>query len=259
VIFSVMAESKTIAHAFTSTLESVVRQLARFEQRGESAFIHVPVLYPSGAGVVVRVDDSRNGKFFVTDMGLGYQEAEMMGASLIYLRHAKHIAENAGIQFDSEAFFVIQTTREQLAGAIATVANCSQEAVALAAYKLAERRATDVAETLYERLVRIFTPPKVEKNAPIFGASNTEYHFAAVVTVVKKPAVFEAVANHPTSIAFASSKFHDLALLERPPTSVAVVRKKKELGTYHNLLAQVANVIEIDEPDERIEKLARAA
>jgi hypothetical protein len=254
-----MVESETLAASFRVTLESVMRQLARFDQRGETAFINVPVLYPSGSGVVVRVDDSGDGRFFVSDMGLGYQEAEMMGAALIYARHAKHIAENAGIQFDSEAFFVAKGTREQLAGAIATVANCSQEAVALAAYKLAERRATDVAETLYERLVRIFTPPKVAKNASLFGASNTEYHFAAIVTLTEKPTAFEAVANHATSIAFASSKFHDLALLDQPPTAVAVVRKKKELGTYHNLLSQVANVIEVDEPDERIEKLARAA
>jgi hypothetical protein len=243
---------------FRSTIEAVVMELVHAEFRGGNVFIRTPVLYPSGATVVVRVDDA--GKtFFVTDMGAGYQEADMMGASLIYARHARAIAESAGIRFDNEAFFVIEASREQLPGAIATVANCSQEAVGLAAYKLSERRASDVAELLYDRLVRIFTLPKVAKNASIIGASNTEYNVAALVTLDKRPAVFEAVANHPASIVFANSKFHDFALLERPPVSIAVVRKKKELGTYHNLLAQVAHVIETDVSDERISKIARAA
>jgi hypothetical protein len=192
-------------------------------------------------------------------MGLGYHEAELMGASLIYSRHARSIAENAGISFDAHAFFIVEVAREQLAGAIATVGNCSQEAVALAAYKLAERSASDVAEELYERLVRIFTPPRVAKNAPVIGASNTEYHVAALVQGQKRPAVFEAVSAHHTSVFAANSKFHDLALLEKPPVAIAVVRKKKELGTYLGLLSQTANVIETDVTDERITQLTKAA
>jgi hypothetical protein len=243
---------------FRATIESATRALINTEFRDGSAYISTPILYPSGSTVVVRVVD--NGKtYFVSDIGMGYQEAELMGASLIYGRHARTIAENAGIPFDSEAFFVIEASREQLPGAIAMVANCSQEAVALAAYKLADRRAADLAEALYERLVRIFTEKKVAKNASVIGASNTEYNVAALVTAEKKPAVFEAVANHPSSIVFADSKFHDLALLETPPISIAMVRKKKKLGTYHNLLAQVAHVIETDVSDERIGRLARAA
>lgn len=247
-----------VGTAFREIVEAVSRELVGVEHTREGAFVRTPVLYPSGANVVVRVTPHAE-NLFVTDMGFGYQEAELMGSSLVYARHARSIAESAGIQFDSESFFVVEVTRGQLAGAIATVANCSHEAVALAAYKIAERRASDVGEALYERLVRIFTPPKVAKNAAIHGASNIEHHVAALVTLDKKSAIFEAVANHPTSIAFASSKFHDIALLEKPPIQVAVVRKKKELGAYHNLLGQVAHVIEADVSDDRISRLARAA
>jgi hypothetical protein len=245
---------------FTATMEAVARELIDIDYHSGAAFVRTPVIYPSGSNAVVRVTQlGVSDTFFVTDLGLGYQEAELMGSSLIYARHARTIAENAGINFDSEAFFVAETSRDQLAGAIATVANCSQEAVALAAYKIAERRASDLGEELYERLIRIFTPPKVAKNVAIFGASNVEHHVSAMVTIAKRPAIFEPVANHPTSIAFANSKFHDLALLEQPPIQIAVVRKKKELGTYLNLLGQVAHVIETDVSDDRISRLARAA
>jgi hypothetical protein len=245
------------AFKLKSTIDAVAQELVGVEYHSGAAFVRTPLMYPSGANVVIRVIE--HGPIFdVTDMGLGYQEGELMGTSLVYARHARAIADNAGVRFDSEAFFFSEATREQLSGAIATVANCSQEAVALAAYKMAERRASDAAEQLHERLVRLFTPSKVVKNAAIYGASNTEYHVASLVRVEQKAAVFEPVANHPTSIAFASSKFHDLALLEQPPIQVAVVRKKKDLGTYHNLLAQVAHVIESDVSDDRIVRLAKA-
>jgi hypothetical protein len=51
-----------------------------------------------------------------------------------------------------------------------------------------------------------------------------------------------------------TSRFLSIRRLQSPWSE-----KKKELGTYHNLLAQVANVIETDVSDECIAKLARAA
>jgi hypothetical protein len=243
---------------FRATVDAVTRELVGVEYHSGSAFVRTPLIYPSGAGVVIRVAGGAE-RFHVTDLGLGYQEAELMGTSLVYARHARSIAESAGIKFDSEAFFVVEAARAQLAGAIATVANCSHEAVALAAYKMAERSSSDIGEQLYERLVKIFTSSKVLRNAPIYGASNIEYHVSSLVRVSKTPAVFEPVANHPTSIAFANSKFHDLALLEQPPIQIAIVRKKKDLGTYHNLLAQVAHVVEADVSDDTIFRLAEAA
>jgi hypothetical protein len=248
------------ADRLKKTVDAVAQELVGVDYHSGAAFVRTPLMYPSGANVVIRVNEGPKDDFHVTDFGLGYQEAELMGTSLIYTRHARPIAENSGIGFDSEAFFVSWASREQLAGAIATVANCSQEAVGLAAYKMAERRASDLGEELYERLVRIFSAPRVAKNAQFYGASNIEYHVAALVrSEDKKTAIFEAVANHPTSIAFANSKFHDFALLEQPPIQIAVVRKKKDLGTYHNLLAQVAHVIETDVSDDRIVRLTKAA
>jgi hypothetical protein len=135
---------------FSATVENAARELVSVEFHNGSAFIRTPILYPSGSTVVVRVDD--NGKsYFVSDFGMGYQEADLMEASLIYGRHARTIAEMAGIRFDSEAFFVIEVSREQLAGAIATIANCSQEAVALAATSVAAAHCLFAARDAYLR------------------------------------------------------------------------------------------------------------
>jgi hypothetical protein len=144
--------------AFKAIVDEAVRDLVAADHRKGSSFVRTPLLYPGGSSVVVRVDDCGT-SFLVTDMALGYQEADLMGAALIYSRHAGSIAENSGIRFDSESFLieVDGVDGQQLSGAIAAIANCSYEAVALAAYKLSERRAGDVMGELYQGLVRILT------------------------------------------------------------------------------------------------------
>ena len=66
------------------------------------SFIRTPLLYPSGSTVVVQVAQGE-GRFFVSDFGLGYQESDLYGAGAFYVRHARPIAENAGVGFDNQA------------------------------------------------------------------------------------------------------------------------------------------------------------
>ena len=75
-----------------------------------------------------------------------------------------------------------------------------------------------------------------------------------------RPTVFEPVTKHPNSVAQASMKFGDVALLkEGAPHRVAVVQSKKELGSLLTVLSRSANVIDDDESNERIIRLAKAA
>lgn len=207
---------------------------------------------------MVRVEPI-NGEFFVSDLGMGYQEADMMGASLSFSRQARVIAEEAGVGFDNRAFFIIKASQDQLAGAIIAIGNCSLEAVTIAAMKMSERKVADEADILYERLLRIFTPPRVDRNVDMRGASNTKWSVATIVRVDKKQTVFEPVINHRNSVASVATKFHDLSLLADPPERVAVVRKKEELGTLLGVLAQAGRVVNRDVSDSMIQKLARAA
>src|SRR5919108_5040754 len=97
----------THSATFRKLVEDASRQLVSTVHRPSGSFISTPLLYPSGASVLVRVQEAGNDRCFVSDVGMGYQEAEMMGASLIYARHARSVAEEAGVGFDDHTFFVL--------------------------------------------------------------------------------------------------------------------------------------------------------
>jgi hypothetical protein len=263
----VMTVTESRGTKFSELIESVARQLVATEHDPNGSFIRTPLLYPSGSTVVVRVAQG-DGRYFVSDWGLGYQESDMQGAALFYLRHARPIAEAAGVGFDNQAFFIMEASREQLAGAVVTIANCSQEATTQAAYALAEKTFEDSKERLYERLVKVFektagpTNKVVRKNVKVIGHSSTEWPIATIVRLPgsRNQTIFEPVTKHHNSVASASMKFRDIALLgKNSPARVAVVHNKQEFGTYLQVLSQSANVIDDDVADSTIIRLAKAA
>lgn len=252
---------------FSSLIDQVARDLVATEHHVGGSFIRIPLLYPSGATVVVRVE-AGDGRYFVSDWGLGYQETDLYGAATFYARHARTIAEKSGVGFDNQSFFVTEASREQLAGAVVTIGNCSQEAAMRAADSLAEKTFEDSKDRLYERLVGIFAAKAnvrskiVTKNVKFIGYSTTEWPIATLVRPEgsHRQIIFEPVTKHHNSVASATMKFHDIALLgKEAPARVAVVHNKKDLGTYLGVLSQAAEVIEDDVSDASIIKLAKAA
>jgi hypothetical protein len=214
---------------------------------------------------VVRIQQG-DGRYFVSDWGLGYQDSDLYGAGAYYTKHARPIAEKAGVGFDNQAFFIVEATRDQLAGAVVTIANCSQEASIRAADALAEKTFEDSTNRLYERLIIVFAGGAkrtkiVSKNVRIVGHSATEWPVATLVNppASTRPTIFEPVNKHHSSVAHATMKFHDIALLDNAPTRVAVVHKKGEFGTYLSVLSQAASVIDEDVPDDTLIRLAKAA
>lgn len=243
--------------AFKKAIDDVAKQLVTAEHRNGMSFIRVPLIYPSGAGVVVRVTDAYP-DFFVSDYGSGYEEAEMMGGSTIYARHAPGVAKNAGIGFDSHSFFVMKATREQLPSVIVTVANSALECVIATAFKLAEKRHADETEFLYQRLVRLFTPSSVSKDVQVLGHSNTQWTVATLVSAEHNKAIFEPVSKHHSSVFAVTTKFHDIGLNDNAPRRISVVKKKSEMDTYLAILNQAGSVIESDQPDETYKRLLAA-
>ena len=64
-------------------------------------------------------------------------------------------------------------------------------------------------------------------------------------------AVFQAVGGAAVSIYRTTTVFHDLALLEPPPTLIAVVPGRKLLEPrHHHLLSQAGRVIEVNDADD---------
>ena len=253
-----MAMLKEADSQFQAIIEDVARKIVATSHAKDDSFITTPLLYPSGSSVVVQVYGTYP-RYFITDLGLGHEEAEMMGAESIYMRQAQPIALAAGVRFDNQAFFVLEATEAQLPGAVVTVANCSQEAVNLTLYRQSEQRDPAAANLLIERLIKIFEQTTVTIGADVTGASQTKWKVAALVHAARRSTIFEPVNKHPTSIVYAATKFHDFARLEKAPGRVAIVKSKQELGTYLGVLSQAADVIEDSSPDQTIRELAKAA
>jgi hypothetical protein len=252
---------------FSELIENVAREIVATEHQVDGSFIRTPLLYPSGATVVIRIQQGDN-RYFVSDWGLGYQETDLYGAGAFYVRHARPIAEKAGVGFDNQAFFIMEASREQLAGAVVTIGNCSQEAAMRAADALAEKTFEDSKERLYERLVSVFAKmvgpatKVVTKNARVVGHSSTEWPIATLVKLPgqQRPTIFEPVTKHHNSVAHATMKFHDIALLGKDaPARVAMVHKKKDFGTFLAVLSQSASVVDDDVSDTTIVRLSKAA
>jgi hypothetical protein len=71
-----------------------------------------------------------------------------------------------------------------------------------------------------------------------------------MVTAWGRRAVFDIVTASMISVAFASTKFHDIAALDAPPARVAVIPHKAAFGDRLSIIAQAAHVIEQDATDQ---------
>lgn len=238
--------------------EKISKDLIAIDMGKSSVLISLPVLYPSGSTVVVSVE-AVGENFFISDMGLGFQEADMMGATIMFRNSARMISERVGVGFDEHSIFVSKASRDQLIGAIISVAKCSNEATVITAYKLAEKKHSDNTNILYERLIGIFDPNKVHKHVEYKGASQTKWDVDLVVSDDRNELLFESVSKHHSSLAHTVMKFSDISRLEFPPRRIAVVKDKKEFGTTLDVLSSTGDVIEARISDEKIKQMAEAA
>jgi hypothetical protein len=252
-----MATTVSIDEVFTRTVETAMQGIMSAAHRAEGSYVQTPLLYPSGSAAVVRVSGGPE-TYFVTDFGLGYSEAEMMGATLTYIRKARRVGESAGVSFDDRSFFAIEVSRDRIPGAIVTIANCSVEAASLTAFSIAERVLTDGTAFMIESLERAYGSKHIVKNDVIVGASNHEWEFPASVTTKKGKAVFEFATKSPVSIAAVATKMADVHRLPLPPKRLVMVHSKPALGTYLGVLSPVASVIEDSMSPEEIKKVAEA-
>ncbi len=247
------------AEAFREAVESAVHGLATIEHRSFASFVRTPVLYPSGSTVVVECRRQASG-VNVSDAGYGYREADLLGATNAYNRHAEAVGRETGVHFNGLSFDLLDVDPRGLAGAIMTIASCSQEAVAVTTYRHSERRASTISEELVDRLEQTFSPENVERGVDVPGFSTTLWRFAAMLRPPndpRHPVIFEPVTRNQTSVAFASMKFSDVARVEGAPRRVAVVRNHTEFGTLLSVLTQSASVIELQIPASSLFRLAR--
>ena len=152
--------------------EEVADKLIAVHEYRDSAYLRLPVLYPSGSTVVLRLSRERTmtaepQRFTITDFAAGYDEADMMGTATVFIRHATEIAEREGISWVDHAIVADGLTKEQLFGAAIAVATCSRDAAVVAAERADEGKQTSERDILYRRLTSIFTPSQVHRDVEV--------------------------------------------------------------------------------------------
>jgi len=238
-----------------SVVEAAARSLVRISHDGNGhTQVTLPLFYPSGAVVAVEVIAGADG-FLVTDAGLAFREAEMFGADHLFGRNATAIAESFGIEAGRKEFRAMAGL-DQLAGTMADVGAASCQLAHRLYERVVQRTEAEISGQLYDKLVHVFGSPRVVADATISGASSHKWRVSALVRLDGRDMAFEAVSNHHSSVYSSATMFHDIALLDRRPLAVAVVRNRSEMGEYIGILAQAANVIEANAPEETIRKLA---
>jgi hypothetical protein len=237
--------------------ESIARGLATSNITAGRCFITTPLTYPSGTAVIVRIDGAPN-RVFVSDEGMGYEEALTFNAPTEYAAAARTLVEGRGIDFDGRAFYVPDASLAELVGAVGAIANCSQRAVIETTLRHEARRIDTDRVMLLERLESAFGRTHVEKDVIVRGASNVEWDVTARIAgrdnVVS---IFDYARPHRNSVTSTVAKFHDIARLDAPPRRIVTVRDYAEMGKFIGLLNQAAEVIElVKTPDEVLRKLA---
>lgn len=237
--------------------QNVARGLGSGVATQGGCFIRTPLLYPSGTGVLARIDGSRN-HFFVSDNGAGYEEALMFSGAHGFVMAARKLVRDTSIGFDSRSFFVAEAAAAELVGVVIAIANCSQRAVIETALKHeARKRDTDRA-MLLDRLDSAFGRARVERDITIRGASTVEWEVTArIASRDNVISIFDYARPHKNSVSSTVAKFHDIARLEMPPRRIVTVRDYSGMGNFIGLLSQAAGVIELEKtPDEVLRRLA---
>ena len=212
----------------------------------DASLINLPLAYPSGAFVSVRLSPVRNG-IRVSDAGFAYREVESFGLERSFSRTASSIAENFDVEIGKRSIFIDVPT-EQVERAIFDVSAASRAVAERIISNADEVDVSNLAETLLIRLEHLF-PKTLEIEPKVIGKSSTEWKMTAVTHSGGHTTVFQAVTNYAASIYRTSTAFVDLAGREDAPSLVAVVPSKEEIGAKVAILAQVGRVIEIEDGD----------
>jgi|SRR5215213_1155931 len=248
-----MIGSSAISVEVEQATEKVARELVRARRAHGALFINLPLLYPDGSHVTVRIDQGATG-VRVSDSGFAYREVEDIGSARAFRRVANKIADATGVTVGERAIYT-DGDMETLERCICDVASASWRVVESFWERAFEEDEEELSDELNARLRTIFGEKNVEEGGKLTGASTTVWPVSALVTVEGAPAAFQAVSDNANSINRASTAFRDLSTLERPPKLVAFVRSKAALGPRLGLLAP-GKVIEETQPNELIKKAA---
>lgn len=245
--------------SFTECLDAAIRKLTTMEHFGAGSIVSMPVLYPSGASVVLEISQQA-GAVFVSDRGGGYQEAEFIGAIRQYHREAERMAMEAGILFDGRDMFVSGVPIDRIDGAMTVVAAASAHAAGVVATKVAERRERYAKEAMFEKLEDVFGASSFERDFEFIGASNHKWRVDAFIAGYERQIVFNSVINKYNSATGTAAKFYDLGRLEMAPRRIAVVASLAGFSDWYGLVSGTSDaVLELASANDQYRRAKEAA
>jgi hypothetical protein len=251
-----MADHEHTTRSTESAVEAAVGKLVTVRHSSIGTYVHLPIFYPSGAAATVLV--SAEGRAFrVTDAGFAYREAELVGGERGFSRRTKRIADDLGLDVTSRTISAV-ASELQLAGTIADVAQASAAVANEIVARVAGSLEVELAEHLAERLAAVFGGEKIDFDAKVPGASTRDWDVSAIVRLDQRRVIFDAVSNNAAAVYATATKFRDIALLERAPATVSVIRSVDEMGNLYNILAQSGHVIQEDASDSAFKRAAAA-
>lgn len=231
----------------------IVPSLVSYQTWADASFISLPMVYPGGSFVTVRLTHVKDG-VRVSDSGFAFKEADSFGAGRSFPYYARSISENYDVKVGKRTVFV-DVRPHEVERAIFDVSAASLAIAEKIVEKASQDTEINISDALHDRLEIIFRE-KVSFEAKLIGASQTEWDVSAVTNVDDQVTVFQAVTNWPVAVYKASTAFHDLAALENPPNLVSVVSSKEAMGKNYSILAQAGRVIEVGQPDGTFIKAA---
>jgi hypothetical protein len=122
-------------------VDEATRRLACAEHFSGASLVNMPLRYPSGASVVVEIMEPILDHCTITDMGFGFQEAELIGATRQFENIAENLSSPSSVLYNDRSFFLTNIPRSRLPAAMIAVANSSQRAASTTSAKIAEQTA----------------------------------------------------------------------------------------------------------------------
>lgn len=240
----------------------VLRSVAEPWLVGDEVFMPTTTLLPGGelATVVIRADEG--GLFSVSDNGSGREAALNQGVFTLGIgarRKATKIAESSGLHVDGDAFVLRRVSSTRLVSAISFVADASRIWAEYIVMSASSAQTANISDVVQEKLERVYTPGRVRRQVQVLGASTTQYEFDFSVEIDGGGmALFEIVGPSIQSIAFAHTKFSDVARAhQRWPREAVVEDLSAWTSDQTSLLSQVTS--HIRSANEAWDNLPKAA
>lgn len=214
----------------------------------EGLVVPTTTLLPGGRVACVLVSPDERGSYSVSDNGSGRESLLDQGVSVVSpwaRKRATKLAESIGASLDGDAFVFRDVAADQLTSAISYVADVSRSWAQYVLEHVAKSRSAEVLDIVRDKLERAYTPSRVRRKVPVLGASTMQYEFDFSVELDgSRVALFEIVAPSLQSLAFAHTKFSDVARLRGDWAREAIVEDISAWSSDQtSLLAQVATHI----------------